>query len=273
MKRWYLLPLLLVFVLACTISTAPEAATPVQPQVIVVTATPMPATATPYPTYTPFPTPTEIPATPTPYPTYTPYPSPTAVQGQSSPAPAGAPTVTVSVDTQCRIGPGQKYIQLSGLVVGKVGKVVGKSADGLYWIIKNPTDIGVCWLWGEYATVTGDVSALKVYEEPTWLKDYAFKLVVSTVPDTVNIGRCYYQAHLIDWPVGMVVTFSARQRVAGEWVDLTTPKDITLGSRDGFIGPGSSIKIKGDMVLTVITTKVNGEKTMVGMSLDDNNCQ
>lgn len=274
MKRWYLLPLLLVFVLACSISTAPQVvvvtATPAQPQVIVVTATPLSATATPYPTYTPFPTPTVVPNTPTPYPTYTPYPSP---QGNTA-SPAGAPTVSVSVDTQCRIGPGKEYIQLSGLVVGKTTKVVGKSADGLYWIVKNPTDIGNCWLWGEYATVTGDTSNLKVYEEPTWLKNFTFQLVVITSPDLANPGKCFYDARLIGFPRNFTFAHAVRQRIQGDWQELYSAKKFNTGDNDVFdVFSTGSIKIKGDLLVTTIQADLNGGTTLLATSVDEPNCK
>jgi hypothetical protein len=70
------------------------------------------------------------------------------------------PMVSVSANTNCRKGPGIVYDNLAALLVGEEAEVVGKytAADPDYWIIKKGSV--TCWLWGEYATVAGDVSSL-----------------------------------------------------------------------------------------------------------------
>ena len=80
--------------------------------------------------------------------------------------PSGAPTVTVSTATNCRTGPGQAYPAIFGLPVGQIAEVVGKNTSTNYWIIKIPNGSGTCWLWGQYATVTGDTSALPTVAIP-----------------------------------------------------------------------------------------------------------
>jgi len=44
--------------------------------------------------------------------------------------------------------------------------VVGKYSVGNYWIINNPDSSGTCWLWGQYATVTGNTAGLPEYTPP-----------------------------------------------------------------------------------------------------------
>ncbi len=80
--------------------------------------------------------------------------------------PSGAPTVTVSIATNCRTGPGQAYASIFGLPVGQIAEVVGKNTSTNYWIIKIPNGAGTCWLWGQYATVTGDTSTLPTVAIP-----------------------------------------------------------------------------------------------------------
>ncbi|MFN8381119.1 MAG: hypothetical protein U0V02_04225 [Anaerolineales bacterium] len=80
--------------------------------------------------------------------------------------PSGATTVTVSIATNCRTGPGQAYPSIFGLPVGQTAEVVGKNTSTNYWIIKIPNGAGTCWLWGQYATVTGDTSALPTVAIP-----------------------------------------------------------------------------------------------------------
>lgn len=68
--------------------------------------------------------------------------------------------VQVSVDTHCRKGPGQAYDSIGALRVGERAVVVGKYPPADYWIIENPDGGGLCWLWGQYASIEGDASRL-----------------------------------------------------------------------------------------------------------------
>lgn len=74
--------------------------------------------------------------------------------------------VTVSANTNCRSGPGDEYSIEGALTVGQQAEVIGKSSTTNYWIIKNPNSSGSCWLWGEFATIAGDTSALQEIAPP-----------------------------------------------------------------------------------------------------------
>ncbi len=74
--------------------------------------------------------------------------------------------VSVSVDTNCRTGPGKVYDYIGALLVGEHAEVVGQSMDGIYWIIKNPDQNGECWLWGQYATIIGQTTNIKKFTPP-----------------------------------------------------------------------------------------------------------
>ena len=77
------------------------------------------------------------------------------------------PMISVSVNTNCRTGPGTSFEIVDGLLVGEQSEVLGVPADGRnYWVIKNPHMAGTCWLWGEYATVVGPTAGLTSYEIP-----------------------------------------------------------------------------------------------------------
>jgi hypothetical protein len=77
--------------------------------------------------------------------------------------------VSVSVATNCRTGPGKVYDRVGALLVGQVADVVGRNSTGNYWYIRNPNQSGgFCWLWGEYATLTGNFAALPIFTpQPT----------------------------------------------------------------------------------------------------------
>ena len=110
------------------------------------------------------PTATEEPPTPTL--TLTTIPTETVVPTLALTATYAVPMVSVSVPTNCRVGPGQVYDQVSVLLVGRQVEVVARSADGAYWVVRNPGGAGTCWLWGYYATVLGPIGGLPVWDPP-----------------------------------------------------------------------------------------------------------
>lgn len=74
------------------------------------------------------------------------------------------PAVQVSVDTNCRSGPGKVYPYLGGLFVGEEAVIVGKDPSGAYWYITNPDqEGGYCWIWGAYAVISGNTAPLPIY--------------------------------------------------------------------------------------------------------------
>ena len=77
------------------------------------------------------------------------------------------PLISVSVPTNCRNGPGKVYILQGALLVGETAQVYARDPSNRYWYIRNP-DPGAefCWVWGEYATLTGPLMLLPVYTPP-----------------------------------------------------------------------------------------------------------
>ncbi|MFV1859079.1 MAG: hypothetical protein ACC647_06980 [Anaerolineales bacterium] len=104
----------------------------------------------------------------------TPKPADTAVPEESATTPApqatatladtatpSVPMVSVSLDTNCRTGPGRSYDFLGALLVGETEEVVALSTVPDYWYITNPDQPGkFCYLWGRYATVVGNTDTL-----------------------------------------------------------------------------------------------------------------
>lgn len=77
------------------------------------------------------------------------------------------PQISVSVATNCRVGPGKVYPRVGALLVDEVAQVYGRDPTSGYWYIRNPdSSSGYCWVWGEYATVVGNVAFLPVYTPP-----------------------------------------------------------------------------------------------------------
>jgi hypothetical protein len=79
----------------------------------------------------------------------------------------GAPQITVSVATNCRVGPGTAYDRVGALLADEVTEVYGRDPTGRYWYIRNP-DAGLefCWMWGEYANLIGDTARLPIFTPP-----------------------------------------------------------------------------------------------------------
>lgn len=77
------------------------------------------------------------------------------------------PLISVSVPTNCRNGPGKVYNLKGALLVGEIAQVYGRDPTNNYWYIRNP-DSGAefCWVWGEYATLTGPFLLLPVFTPP-----------------------------------------------------------------------------------------------------------
>jgi uncharacterized protein YraI len=108
-------------------------------------------------------------ASPTPAPTAT-VPAPGALTPQASPTTAGAsgqPSVSVSVDTNCRQGPGIAYGVVSQLRVGASTSVHGRDASSNWYYVASPGGSGFCWLWAQYASLNGSATGIPVVEAPT----------------------------------------------------------------------------------------------------------
>ncbi len=78
------------------------------------------------------------------------------------------PLISVSVATNCRNGPGKVYGYEGVLLIGQVAEILARDPTNNYWYIRNPDSSGdqFCWVWGEYATISGNVSPLPIYTPP-----------------------------------------------------------------------------------------------------------
>jgi hypothetical protein len=85
-------------------------------------------------------------------------------QGDEEPAPTttpGPPIIRVSVDTNCRSGPGLIYEYLGALMTYEEAEVLASSSLPGFWVIENPDNPGSeCWVGEQYASIEGDTSGL-----------------------------------------------------------------------------------------------------------------
>lgn len=188
--------------LACTIGQVaptglqpPASATPQGANPQVLTDTPGPPTNTPTPTLT---------GTPT------------------------VPQVSVSSATNCRTGNSVGFDLLWTMQPGATAEVVGKHTPTGYWIIKYPG--GLCWLWGQYATVIGNVAALPEYPEPP------------TPTPSKPVAPTNVKAEASCSPIPATLTFAVH--VTMTWVDQATNEEgyhiYRNGSLLATLGPNTS---------------------------------
>ncbi|MCJ7823849.1 MAG: hypothetical protein MUP44_03030 [Anaerolineales bacterium] len=136
-------------------------------------------TAVPEPMLVPV---TETPIPPSPTSVETPTPSPTAVPTS---IPTQAAQISVSENTNCRSGPGDKFPFEGVLRVGEVADVIGRSTVLDYWYVTNAQlpEEG-CWLWGEFAQVEGDFEMVPVYTPaPSPAPQVGFEVYVKSFID------------------------------------------------------------------------------------------
>lgn len=93
--------------------------------------------------------------------TLTPEPTNTAT-------PAGV-WLTITQNTNCRVGPAAYYRLVTSLMAGQTVEATGKNPYNDYYYVVNPDNPnGFCWVWGQYATVSGSTDILPVFTaQPT----------------------------------------------------------------------------------------------------------
>jgi len=136
------------------------------------------------------------------------------------------PQITVSVATNCRVGPGKVYDRAGGLMVGEVAEILGVDPTWNYWYIRNP-DLNpeFCWVWGKYATVSGNTLGIPIFTPmPTATPAPAFEASYN------GLHKC------TDWWID--IKLQNNGGIAFKSVSLTltdTTKNITLSlSADTF---------------------------------------
>lgn len=133
------------------------------------------------------------------------------------------PTVTVSVNTNCRTGPSVQYDNIDSLLIGQTAELVGKNSQTGYWIIKRLNGSGTCWLFPQYATVSGNTANLPEYPvppTPTPTKT-ATPTATATLAPPVPVGSV--TENKVCNPGGVVGTFNLGGTIS--WDDDSNNED------------------------------------------------
>jgi len=104
---------------------------------------------------------TLIPTTPGPSPTITETPTATA-------KPSATPLAQALVigDTNCRSGPSKSYAWIALIPAGTTVNIIAADISEQYYVIDNPFDDNVCWLWNNYLSLVGPSARLPHFSNP-----------------------------------------------------------------------------------------------------------
>ena len=146
------------------------------------------------PTDAPPPTNTTMPDTITPEPTEAESP-----EAETSPEPPAislkGAAVQVSVDTNCRSGPGKVYPYLGALLVGEQASIYGTDPSGAWFYINNPDlEDGFCWIWAYYAQTSQNIASLPVFTPgPTPVPEPTFSVAFREVESCAGAWQVEFE--------------------------------------------------------------------------------
>lgn len=154
-------------------------------------------------------------------------------------------TVTVSVETNCRTGPSVNFASKYSLPAGQVAEVIGKNTLTNYWIIKIPGSGSgsTCWLWGKYATVSGNVNGLAEIATPTPLASTSTATKVPTATQVVPVSAAPTNIQVSNKTCSDLGNGSTRYTGTISWTDNATDElgfAITLPGTALSVGPNST---------------------------------
>ena len=156
-------------------------------------------------------------------------------------------TVTVSVETNCRTGPSVNFASKYSLPAGQVAEVIGKNTLTNYWIIKIPGSGSgsTCWLWGKYATVSGNVNGLAEIATPTPLASTITSTAtkVSTATQVVPVSAAPTNIQVSNKTCSDLGNGSTRYTGTISWKDNASDElsfAITLPGTAVTVGPNAT---------------------------------
>jgi len=160
------------------------------------------------------------------------------------------PIVQVSLDTNCRSGPGKVYPYLGGLFVGQESTVHGIDPSGAWYYIGNPDiEDSYCWIWGFYAETSGDTEPLPIFTPgptPNTVPEYTAEYreletckgawqvefnIDNTGPVTLESISVHVLDSITDEQTGIS---SMNSFIAADGCDLVADEDLLFPGESGF---------------------------------------
>jgi hypothetical protein len=130
-------------------------------------------------------------ASPTPSPageTGTPTPASLTVTPSITPKPAqGGPALTLTMNANCRLGPGKAYPTVDAFVQGQTVLIQGRNEDNSWFWVAKPGGSGHCWVSASVGSASGDWSGAPLVAAPP-LPTTDTPLVDSTPPEITNVA-------------------------------------------------------------------------------------
>lgn len=167
---YWILPVLLTLVLSSCNLTAQQTPSDAEMQTMVALRVEQTQLASTLEAVQQFITPTLEPGMPTPVPpTETLTPTVTLTSAPTNTATPAGVWLTITQNTNCRVGPASYYRLVTSLMAGQTVEATGKNPYNDYFYVINPDNPnGFCWVWGQYATVSGSTDILPVFTaQPT----------------------------------------------------------------------------------------------------------
>ena len=145
------------------------------------------------------------------------------MQTPQAPPPPNSTTVDVSVNTNCRSGPGVGYQGLDIVYSGQRVEVLGVDESHSYYIVRSPNG-SVCWLWSHYATLDGKINSLPVMTPPA-------------PSQNVNSPKSYTDVGILvskdfSWSGRWIVGYPAGQSYI-DWLNEQSPQCSDCGKYEG----------------------------------------
>jgi hypothetical protein len=102
---------------------------------------------------------------PTPDASVTATPGVTPSAGSPAPAACVEPSVTLTLNGNCRVGPSTDYDAMDVLMAGQLVRIVGRNEDSSWWQVQRPGG-GTCWLSVVAVSVCGNVGGVGIVAPP-----------------------------------------------------------------------------------------------------------
>jgi len=132
------------------------------------------------------------------------------------------PFAILKIDSYCRLGPGEMYETAGVFSQGESTEVKGRSADSNWWVIDQPDDPGICWIWNDFVDLEPKTCDVAVVEAPPFVDLDPPPAPVLEVPADGTVLDCLSTQNLtwtpVEDPSGIAgYNLIVKKEVSGSW--------------------------------------------------------